>query len=66
MQNILKDPTDLVMVRSISEVARLSNTVTIAEHVEDADILRKIGEIGVDFAQGFAVGRLAPIGRKAA
>ncbi len=66
VQNILKDPTDLVMVRSISEVARLSNTVTIAEHVEDADILRKIGEIGVDFAQGFAVGRLAPIGRKAA
>jgi diguanylate cyclase (GGDEF)-like protein/PAS domain S-box-containing protein len=66
VQNMLKDPMDLVMVRSINDIARLSDAATIAEYVEDTDTLNKIIEIGVDFAQGFAVGRPVPIGKKAA
>jgi diguanylate cyclase (GGDEF)-like protein/PAS domain S-box-containing protein len=66
VQNMLKDPMDLVMVRSINDIARLSNAATIAEYVEDTDTLNKIIEIGVDFAQGYAIGRPVPIGRKAA
>ena len=66
VQNMLKDPMDLVMVRSINEIARLSDAATIAEYVEDAEILKKLVEIGIDFAQGFAVGRPVPIVKKAA
>jgi diguanylate cyclase (GGDEF)-like protein/PAS domain S-box-containing protein len=66
VRNMLKDPMDLVMVRSINDIARLSNAVTIAEYVENTEILNELIEIGVDFAQGYAVGRPVPIGRKAA
>ena len=66
VQNMLKDPMDLVMVRSINDIARLSNAATIAEYVEDTDTLNKLIEIGVDFAQGYAIGRPTPIGQKAA
>jgi EAL domain-containing protein (putative c-di-GMP-specific phosphodiesterase class I) len=34
---------------------------TIAEFVESAEILRKLAEFGIDFAQGFHVGRPEPI-----
>jgi diguanylate cyclase (GGDEF)-like protein/PAS domain S-box-containing protein len=66
VQNMLKDPMDLVMVRSINDIARLSNAATIAEYVEDTATLNKLIEIGIDFAQGYAVGRPVPIGKKAA
>ena len=66
VRNMLNDPMDLVMVRSINEIARLSDAATIAEYVEDADVLRKLVEIGIDFAQGYVVGRPVPIVKKAA
>ena len=66
VRNMLKDPMDLVMVRSINEIARLSNAATVAEYVESPEILAKLVELGIDYAQGFAVGRPMPIARKAA
>ncbi len=66
VRNMLQDPMDLVVVRSISEIARLSNAATIAEYVESTEILTKLAELGVDFAQGFAIGRPMPIAEEAA
>ena len=66
VRNMLKDPMDLVMVRSITEIARLSNAATVAEYVESTEILDKLAELGIDYAQGFAVGRPMPIARQAA
>ena len=66
VKNMLNDPMDLVVVRSISEIARLSNAATIAEHVESTDILANLAELGIDYAQGFAVGRPMPIAEQAA
>ncbi len=66
IKNMLNDPMDLVMVRSINEIARLSNAATIAEYVESAEILAKVAELGIDFAQGYAIGRPMPIEEKAA
>lgn len=66
VKNMLKDPMDLVVVRSITEIARLSNAATIAEYVESHDILAKLTELGIDYAQGFAVGRPMPIAEQAA
>ena len=66
VKNMLKDPMDLVVVRSINEIARLGEVATIAEYVESKEILSRLGELGVDYAQGFAVGRPMPIAEKAA
>ncbi len=66
VRNMLKDPMDLVVVRSITEIARLRNAATIAEYVESAEILAKLSELGVDYAQGFAVGRPMPTTEQAA
>ncbi len=66
VRNMLKDPMDLVVVRSINEIARLSNAATIAEYVESTEILAKLSELGIDYAQGFAVGRPMPITEEAA
>jgi EAL domain-containing protein (putative c-di-GMP-specific phosphodiesterase class I) len=66
VRNMLNDPMDLVVVRSINEIARLSNAATVAEYVESPEILDKLVELGIDYAQGFAVGRPMPIAREAA
>ena len=56
VRDLLNDPIDLAMVRSINEVARLMDKCTIAEGVESHEILAKLREVGVDYAQGFAIG----------
>ena len=66
IKNMVSDPMDLVMVRSINEIARLSNAATVAEYVESAEILAKVEELGIDFAQGYAIGRPMPIVEQAA
>jgi EAL domain-containing protein (putative c-di-GMP-specific phosphodiesterase class I) len=63
---MLNDPMDLVVVRAINDIARLSNAATIAEYVESADILANLADLGIDYAQGFAVGRPMPIAEQAA
>ena len=65
-RHALVEGVDLVVVRSINEIARLGDVATIAEYVESQDILSRLGELGVDYAQGFAVGRPMPIAEKAA
>jgi Amt family ammonium transporter len=63
VQNIVNDPTDLAMVKSINEIGHTMGKRTIAEFVENAAILRKLKlpEIGVDFAQGYHIGLPRPI-----
>ncbi len=56
VRDILDDPIDLAMVRSINEVARLMDKRTIAEGVERHELLTVLREVGVDYAQGYAVG----------
>jgi diguanylate cyclase (GGDEF)-like protein len=63
VKSIVNDPTDLAMVKSINEIGHTMGKRTIAEFVESAAILRKLKlpEIGVDFAQGYHIGRPRPI-----
>jgi diguanylate cyclase (GGDEF)-like protein/PAS domain S-box-containing protein len=53
--------TDRVIVKSINEVAHSMGLLTIAEFVEDNETLQIVTDIGVDFAQGYAVGRPKPL-----
>ena len=54
--NIVNDPVDLEMVRSITDIAHVMGKKVIAESVESDDVLAKLRELGVDYAQGFALG----------
>ncbi|MDB6062071.1 MAG: hypothetical protein JWM78_2174 [Verrucomicrobiaceae bacterium] len=55
--NIDKDHNDLLMVKSINEIAHAMGIKTIAEFVERIEILDTLCEIGVDFAQGYSIGK---------
>jgi EAL domain-containing protein (putative c-di-GMP-specific phosphodiesterase class I) len=45
------------MVESIQQVGKVMGLRTIAEHVEDEETLITLQEIGVDFVQGYHLGR---------
>lgn len=57
VQNIVDDPIDYAMVKSINEIAHLMGLETIAEFVENDDILQKLKDINVDYAQGYGMER---------
>ncbi len=61
IQNLLKDPADLVRTRAIALALRKIGMRAIAEFVESDDTLAKLREIGVDYAQGFGIGKPGPI-----
>jgi EAL domain-containing protein (putative c-di-GMP-specific phosphodiesterase class I) len=49
------------MVSSIHQLGSVLGIKTIAEFVENGDILRKLAEIGVDYAQGYGIARPGPL-----
>jgi EAL domain-containing protein (putative c-di-GMP-specific phosphodiesterase class I) len=48
------------MVEAIHRIGHVMGLKTIAEWVEDDDILNRLKEIGVDYAQGYVLGRPEP------
>ncbi|WP_395339737.1 EAL domain-containing protein [Ningiella sp. W23] len=61
IRDILNDKIDLAMVTSIRDVADAMKIQTVAEFVESQEIMVQVGKLGVDFAQGFAIAKPAPI-----
>ena len=55
VRDIDHDPVDYAMVASIHRIGHLMGMKTIAEFVEDDEILERLKEIGVDYVQGFNV-----------
>ncbi len=53
-------PADQQVVRAIVSIARSFGQKTVAEGVEDEATLTLVRELGVDYAQGFHIGRPAP------
>lgn len=47
----------LSIVRAIIDIGRVTNTLTVAECVETTALRAKLGSLGVDFAQGYAIDR---------
>jgi EAL domain-containing protein (putative c-di-GMP-specific phosphodiesterase class I) len=45
------------MVDIINQLGHVMGLKTIAEFVENEDILKCLGELGVDYAQGYHIGR---------
>lgn len=61
VRDITKEPIHYAMVESINQVGHVMGIQTIAECVESDMILKKIKEIGVDYAQGIAIDRPRPL-----
>lgn len=61
VKNMLNDPIDKAMVRSMRDVAHAMGMETVAEYVENSEIMVELGKIGVDYAQGFGVAEPQPI-----
>jgi diguanylate cyclase (GGDEF)-like protein/PAS domain S-box-containing protein len=57
IRNVAEDSVDESMVRAINEVGRAMGIATIAERVESKEVLDKLGDLGVEFAQGFFIAR---------
>jgi len=57
ISNINTDKNSRVMVETIVELAHRLGIETIAEYVSSKEILDIIKEIGIDYAQGFYIGR---------
>lgn len=57
IKDICTDPIDYAMVKSINEIGHVMGKKTIAEFVESQEIIEKLREIGVDYAQGYAIDR---------
>ena len=55
------DALDLAAVRCFHDVARVVGMHTVAEFVETEAVLAQLGEIGIDFAQGYLVHRPEPL-----
>lgn len=61
VKDMANDTVDCAMVSSINQIAHLTGKITIAEFVENADILMLLKDIGIDFAQGYHIGKPQPI-----
>jgi diguanylate cyclase (GGDEF)-like protein/PAS domain S-box-containing protein len=55
VREILHDPIDREMVRSINEIGHLTGKKTIAEFAENAEIIQMLTSLGVDYAQGYGI-----------
>ena len=63
IRNIVKNPVDRKLVRLIAEIGREAGMQTIAEYVQSAPAFSLLAELGVDYAQGFYVGKPVAVPR---
>ena len=61
VRDIVDDPIDHALVKSINEIGQVMGMQTIAEFVENDEIKEMLKEIGVNYAQGYGVGKPLPL-----
>ena len=57
VQHILTNPQDRKIVEHIRELSAIFGAQSIAEHVEDAETVALLSQLGVDYAQGYFFGK---------
>jgi EAL domain-containing protein (putative c-di-GMP-specific phosphodiesterase class I) len=61
VSDMINDPIDCAMVESINNIGHVLGIKTIAEFVENQEILARLRAIGVDYAQGYGIAKPAPL-----
>lgn len=61
IQMMSTSQVDYEMVRFTNDISHMMGRQTIAEYVSDETILANLREIGVDFAQGYCIGKPRPL-----
>ncbi|HET6482097.1 MAG TPA: EAL domain-containing protein [Actinoplanes sp.] len=59
--DLVDNPQDQVLVRALVQVCQAYGIHTVAEFVQDEPTLRLLRELGVDYVQGYFIGRPAPV-----
>ena len=57
VQDLPNNPVDQKMIKMIAEIGKEAGMQTIAEYVTNAESYALLGELGVDLAQGYFIGR---------
>ncbi len=60
VKTMLTNPVDYAMVKSIHEIGKVMGLKTIAEFVENDQILEALVELEVDYGQGYGIGKPEP------
>ncbi len=66
VRDMARDSVDAALVAAIHDIGHVMGMRTIAEGVEDDATIAKLRDLGVDYAQGYAVGRPRPLGSRPA
>jgi EAL domain-containing protein (putative c-di-GMP-specific phosphodiesterase class I) len=61
IRDITHSAVDFAIVKAINNIAHEIHSQTIAEFAEDESIMARVRELGIDFAQGYGLGRPVPI-----
>ncbi|GAA1603126.1 GGDEF domain-containing phosphodiesterase [Actinoplanes couchii] len=59
--DLVGNPQDQVLVRALVQVCQAYGIHTVAEFVQDEATLRMLRELGVDYVQGYLIGRPEPV-----
>jgi EAL domain-containing protein (putative c-di-GMP-specific phosphodiesterase class I) len=62
VRDVLQNPRSESMVKALAQLARGMGLVTVAEYVETDELRVRMANLGVDYGQGFAIGRPIPLG----
>lgn len=57
VKNLEHNLVDRAMVKAMNDIAHALGKETLGEFVENEEILQQLGELGVDYGQGYHVGR---------
>lgn len=61
VRDVVDDPLDDAAVRCFVDVARVVGVKTVAEFVDRPEVLERVREIGIDYAQGYLLHRPEPL-----
>jgi EAL domain-containing protein (putative c-di-GMP-specific phosphodiesterase class I) len=61
VRDMLNDPVDEAMVKTINDIGHSMGKMVVAEFVENEAIQARLTELGVDFGQGFGISKPYPL-----
>jgi EAL domain-containing protein (putative c-di-GMP-specific phosphodiesterase class I) len=61
VRNVVHDSTDMAVVEAIARMAKAFDIRAIAERVESREVMERLGELGVSYAQGYFVAVPQPV-----